>query len=151
MNKNLFRSEFEKLQDIEVPAFGFELMREVLIPDILGKESSQMLYWAGKNLARKYPLNSLEEVISFFHCAGWGKLSIVHKKGTEMEFELEGELIQARFKAKKEPFFQLEAGFLAQQMEQLNNQITETYEQIKRRANKAVFTVKWDHKDLTNM
>jgi hypothetical protein len=65
-----------------------------------------------------------------------------------MEFELSGELISIRFKKSNEFTFQIEAGFIAEQLQTMNNQITETYEQVKKRANKVVFTVKWDHKDV---
>jgi predicted hydrocarbon binding protein len=107
-----------------------------------------MLYWAGKSLARKYPAESIEELIAFFSLAGFGTLSLVHKKKDEMEFQLDGELIKTRFKTMKEPSFQLEAGFLAQQVQRMNKQITETYEQVKKRADKVHFTVKWDYKDM---
>ncbi|WP_253958013.1 YslB family protein [Metabacillus halosaccharovorans] len=131
-----------------MPAFGFELLREVLIPDLLGQDFPQMLYWAGKGLARKYPVTSLDELANFFAVAGWGDLVLLHKKKNEMEFELSGELISNRFKKVNECTFQLEAGFIAEQLQMMNNQITETYEQVKKRANKVVFTVKWDHKDV---
>ncbi len=140
--------DMTQLREMEVPAFAYELLREVLIPDILGRDSSSMLYWAGKSLARKYPAESIEDLIAFFSAAGFGTLSLEHKKKDEMEFSLESELIKTRFKAMKEPSFQLEAGFLAQQMQRMNKQITETYEQVKKRADKVVFTVKWDYKDM---
>ncbi len=147
VNKQSAIINLEELQDINVPAFGFELLREVLIPDILGQDHPQMLYWAGKGLARKFPVDSLEELSAFFQKAGWGNLSLVHNKKSEMEFELSGELISIRFKKSNEHTFQMEAGFIAEQLQSLNNQITETYEQVKKRANKVVFTVKWDQKD----
>ena len=38
------------------PIFGYELMRDFLLPTILGKHEKDILYWAGKDLARKFPL-----------------------------------------------------------------------------------------------
>lgn len=148
MKKTSEQIDITQLRDMQVPAFAYELLREVLIPDILGRESASMLYWAGKSLARKYPAESIEELIAFFSLAGFGTLSLVHKKKDEMEFQLDGELIKTRFKTMKEPSFQLEAGFLAQQVQRMNKQITETYEQVKKRADKVHFTVKWDYKDM---
>jgi predicted hydrocarbon binding protein len=138
----------EELKDIQAPAFGLELLREVLLPDILGSDHPQMLYWAGKGLARKYPVQSIEEISAFFETAGWGSLTLLHNKKNEMEFELSSDLISIRLKKANEFTFQLEAGFIAEQLQMMNNYITETYEQVKKRANKVVFTVKWDHKDM---
>ncbi|PMC37106.1 DUF2507 domain-containing protein [Bacillus sp. UMB0899] len=147
VNKQTVVLNTDELKHIQLPAFGFELLREVLIPDLLGQDFPQMLYWAGKGLARKYPVTSLDELTNFFEVAGWGNLVLLHNKKNEMEFELSGDLISIRFKKANEFTFQLEAGFIAEQLQMMNNHITETYEQVKKRANKVVFTVKWDHKD----
>lgn len=130
-----------------VPAFGYELLREVLLPELLGKDTSTILYWAGKTLARKYPLQDMNDIIVFFQQAGWGKLSVKEESKDDLELELTSELISQRFKLKKEPLFQLEAGFLAQQIETQRKVTTEAYEHPKKRADKVVFTVKWDKKD----
>ncbi|WP_264189832.1 YslB family protein [Bacillus carboniphilus] len=129
------------------PAFGYELIRNELISDMLGKQSNQMLYWAGKSLARKYPLSSIEEVQSFFTLAGWGNLSLTTQKKNEVEFELTSPLISKRFQIEKDLTYKLEAGFLAEQIQQMNGSITETYEKMKSRAKKVTFTVKSDVKD----
>lgn len=148
MNKQLEIVQLEELKDRQIPAFGLELLREVLLPDLLGRDLPQILYWAGKGLARKYPINSIEELFEFFKIAGWGNLVLLHNKKNEMEFELSGEFISLRFKKAAEPTFQLEAGFLAEQLQMMNNYITETYEQEKKRANKVIFTVQWDQRDI---
>nr|WP_141432054.1 YslB family protein [Bacillus sp. 03113] len=130
-----------------VPVFGYELLREVLIPDLLGKDAAEILYWAGKKLARKYPLKSYEEAVHFFQEAGWGQLTLKSEKKNEQEFELEGPIVTKRLSKKEECFFQLEAGFLAQQIEHQKNVVSEGYEQPKKRGGKVQFTIKWDSKD----
>lgn len=129
-----------------VPAFGYELIREILLPSILGKETSTILYWAGKDMARKFPLQTMDEIIDFFEKAGWGYLTIQESKN-ELQAELTSELITERLQKKDITTFQLEAGFLAQQVEAQKNVVAECYEHPKRRAKKVVFTVKWDKKD----
>lgn len=149
MKKNSYFVDFEQLKDINISAFGFELLRESLLPDLLGQDHPEIIYWAGKRLARKYPVETIEELVSFFSIAGWGTLTLIHNKTDEMIFELSGELMSNRFKASSANFsFQLEAGFIAEQIQQMNNKMTETLEQVKRRAQKVIFTVKWDNKDL---
>nr|WP_279663444.1 YslB family protein [Ectobacillus ponti] len=139
----------DQLQTIQMNGFAYELLRDEVLPDLMGKELDRILYWAGKSLARRYPLTSMEEIISFFEHAGWGHLLVVSENKHEMELQLSGPLITERYRDKRNHTYQLEAGFLAQQVQQLRGALTETYEEQKRRADKVVFTMKWDSKDIT--
>ncbi|QPA30283.1 YslB family protein [Thermaerobacillus caldiproteolyticus] len=139
--------QYESLQHLHISGFGYELIREVLLPDLLGKETPNILYWAGKNLARRYPLETFDDVMSFFDKAGWGTLTVINERNDELEIELTGELVTTRLALNEECTFQLEAGFLAQQIEQQKHCVAEAYEQPKKRTKKVVFTVKWDRKD----
>lgn len=139
----------EEKPSLQVPAFGYELIRSVLLPELLGSQERNILYWAGRNLARKFPLLSMEEVISFFHEAGWGNLEIIETTKKEMTLELSSPMITERFQNHVNPVFGLEAGFIAEQVQLQKKWITETFETIKRK-NKVVFTVQWDRKDQTD-
>ncbi len=132
---------------VTVPAFGYELMREILLPEILGSDSPEILYWAGKQLARKFPLQDFAEIANFFDKAGWGELKVRNEKKNELELELSSTLITNRLQTKGNWHFQLEAGFLAQQMEIQKEVISEAFEHPKKRGGKVQFTVKWDKKD----
>jgi predicted hydrocarbon binding protein len=133
-----------------VSIFGYELIREVLLPEILGKDTPEILYWAGKRLARKYPLKNYDEISEFFAKSSWGELVLKSENKDEIEFELISPLIVSRVKSKAEHFFQLEAGFLAQQIELQKEVTTETFEHPNKKSNKVQFTVKWDKKDGKN-
>ena len=63
--KNNYEAALEPLTELDVSAYGYELIREIMLPDILGPEHSSMMYWAGKRLARKFPLQSWEEIPAF--------------------------------------------------------------------------------------
>ena len=139
--------QFDLDEPRTVSIFGYELIREILLPEILGKDTPEILYWAGKRLARKYPLANLEAIIEFFARASWGELLIKHESKDELEFELNSPLIVSRVKSKAEHFFQLEAGFLAQQIELQKKVISEAFEHPIKKSNKVQFTVKWDQKD----
>ncbi|WP_080844505.1 YslB family protein [Cytobacillus gottheilii] len=130
-----------------VPAFGYELIREVLLKDLLGKEAPAILYWAGKRLARKYPLASIDEMTAFFSSAGWGSLTLLNESKNEMDLELTSTLINARCKKDEDCTFQLETGFIAEQIEQQKGFICEAFEHPKKRKGKVLITVKWDKKD----
>ena len=146
----------EKIEDITpstengplIPAFGYELVREFLLDDLLGKEGPQLLYWAGKQLGRRFPLSTIDETIAFFTDAGWGDLRIVKESKDEVKLELSGELIQRRYAINEHANFQLEAGFLAFQLENMKRAVSEAYEEQKKRANMVYFTVKTDNKDM---
>jgi predicted hydrocarbon binding protein len=130
-----------------ISIFGYELLRDVVLPEILGKDTPEILYWAGKRLARKYPLKNYDELIDFFANASWGTLEIKNEHKDAIDFELMSPLIVSRVKTKAEYFFQIEAGFLAQQIEHQKQVIAETFEHPIKKSNKVQFTVKWDKKD----
>ncbi|WP_429706686.1 YslB family protein [Bacillus rhizoplanae] len=128
-------------------AFAYELLREELLPDLIGKELDSILYWAGRNLARKYPLETIDEVIQFFVKAGWGDLTIIEHKRREMEFKLTGALIKERQQQNRHSSYQLEAGFIAEQIQKQRGVVAESYEEQKKRSDSIMFLVKWDVKD----
>lgn len=140
-------SGYEKWKQTSIPAFNDFLFRQELLPNLFGKETPFILYWAGKDLARKYPLATMDDIIAFFEHAGWGSLSLLEEKKDSCELQLDGPLVTMRFDHCSECTFQLEAGFLAQQFEQQKGYVAETFEQQKRRAKTVLFTVKWDRKD----
>ncbi len=130
-----------------ISTFGYELIREVLLQEILSNDAPEILYWAGKRLALKYPLKALDEIIEFFHQASWGELAIQKESKNEMDLELFSPFIKERIEQNKHCHFQLEAGFIAQQIERQKGVICEAFEHPKKKKGKVTFTVKWDLKD----
>ena len=150
MQKN---SQIESAQEYTseretVSIFSKELLRDLLIPDLLGKEHAQILYWSGKQLARKFPLSNIDEVIEFFQNAGWGSLQEIKHSKNESEFILNGPMVERRFDLNANCEFQLEAGFLAEQVQSQKQRITEAAYEIKRKARKVTILVRWDSKDI---
>lgn len=139
------------IENLNIPGnisgFGYELIRNDLLNDLLGKEQNDILYWAGKMIARKYPLATFEEIIEFFDQAGWGTLTVEEEKKQEVHLTLSSELITYRNQQKKNVSYQLEAGFLAMQIQHQIDVIAETYEEQNKRGDKVKFLVKWDLKD----
>ncbi len=130
------------------PYFGYSLLRDVLIPELLSSDTNEISYWAGKQLARKFPLSSVEEISGFFIKAGWGQLTILKMEKYNIEMELTGEVVKRRFTEYPNSSFHLEAGFVAEQVQQLKNCLTETYLTNKEKAGKILFSVQWDKKDI---
>ena len=123
------------------PAFGYHLIRNVLLKKMLSDEYGAILYWSGKSLAREYPSTSLDELIYFFNKAGWGTLTLVKEGRQEYIFQLEG--IKRSFI--EATSFRLEAGFLAEQIQMQKGFTAEALETKKK--DKVVFEVKWDRSD----
>lgn len=143
-DKNILPQPSEK----EAYLFGYELLRDVLLPELFGKDDHSLLYWAGRTLARKYPLSSNEEIIQFFAKANFGELTLLSENTKEMTFEMTSERIGDLLKQRKHDSFQLEAGFLAEQIQQRKEKITESTEEVKRgKIDKIIFNVQWDRKD----
>jgi predicted hydrocarbon binding protein len=140
--------QMETYSEHQVSAFGLELLRTVLIPELLGDETPSILYWSGRKLARLYPLNELSDLPLFFERAGWGKLEIAEEQKDKCWLTLSSELIEARFKLDDSPVFSLEAGFLAEQFEHIKGFTTEAFTEPKPNRHKKIeFQVKWDLKD----
>lgn len=139
----------EQFGDASVPAFGYELLRNQLLPELLGKETASILYWAGRKLARNYPAETEEDIENFFTHAGWGDLKLTESGKTKMVFECHSSLIESRIKDHPNTVqFTMEAGFLAEQIQKIHGFIAETYTDIHTGRNKRViFSVEWDAKD----
>ncbi|MTT31702.1 DUF2507 domain-containing protein [Terrilactibacillus sp. BCM23-1] len=148
MKKKYNQPKPEHYSNTQIPAFGYELLRSALLPEILGEEMSMILYWSGRNLARKYPLSTIDDLIHFFDQAGWGRLELIEKAKSKMTFHLHSDLIQSRIKDNPEIPFTLESGFLAEQIQTQQGFITETYTEVKNgKDKKVIFLVRWDNKD----
>ncbi|MFS0780663.1 YslB family protein [Bacillus sp. 1P06AnD] len=148
MTKENAVEEQQHTEDETVSLFSKELLRDILLPDLLGKDHTQVLYWAGKQLARKFPLQSMDETIAFFENAGWGTLALDKLSKHEAELTLSNTIVSRRFALNEEPDFQLEAGFIAQQMQQQQKRMTEAAVETKKKTEKAKFIVRWDSKDI---
>lgn len=132
------------IENKTVPAFGYDLLRDYLLPSILGKHENDILYWAGKDLARKFPCTDIQLIISFFEDAGWGKLSIEKelKDGYILHLTNDADLFHIQNRS-----FRLEAGFIAQQIQSFNGFLTECFEEKKEKQHLVEFLVKWDAKE----
>ncbi|WP_338750500.1 YslB family protein [Bacillus sp. FJAT-52991] len=138
------QTDKQETEILSVPVFGYEIIRDVLLTDVLGKDTADILYWAGKSIARKFPCATFEDLASFFIEAGWGQLTLLKESKKERVFVLSGPFIDRRFSVQTEPFFTMESGFLAEQMSLQEQATAESICEIQKRARKAQITVKWE-------
>ncbi|SFM07202.1 Protein of unknown function [Gracilibacillus orientalis] len=118
------------LANLQTTSSGYDLIRYVGLPDMLGQESDLILYVMGKNLARQAECATTEEVKEFFQHVGWGELWLTQEKRRGFIYELGGNLIKARLQTLKEIDFQLEAGFLAETMYHISNKSCECVAEV---------------------
>lgn len=129
-----------------INSFGYDMLREILLNDILGKNEDFILYLAGRHLARKFPSSSFEELEEQCHWFGFGTLILEKEKRNRLSVRLTSSHIEQRLYLFKDASFQLEAGFLAEQVQQIKQCTTEGTEE-KRKKDTVYFSLQWDQKD----
>ena len=123
MAKNYYDSLLHAVAQPET--LGYELLRDILLPDLLGQEAPGILYWAGKDLARRLPLQQLADLPAFFEQFNFGHLTLSQQTKNRYIYRLDGAQVKQRQKAFEQADFQLEAGFIAQQTQQLTKAVAE--------------------------
>ena len=127
--------------------FGYEIIRDHVLPSILGKNEAEILYWAGKEVARKFPIFTTEELPSFFVEAGWGTLTLEKLSKHEAFYKLTNDSFSLKI---QERTFHLESGFIAEQYQKVNGVLTECFTEQNHKGEFVQFHVKWDSKTKVN-
>ncbi|WP_337020299.1 YslB family protein, partial [Oceanobacillus massiliensis] len=120
---------------------GYDILRDVGLPELLGQEKDTLSYFMGKSLARKFDMKTLEDIYLMFEKMGWGKLELVKQKKKEFIFHLLSDSVVLRLKAPFEVDIRLEAGFLAESVQLTEGIECECVEEINHRINQVEFTV----------
>lgn len=114
--KNLYQTA---MQDAAGEAnFPQLLLREALLPELLGEDQGAITYWAGKSLARRFPIGNPQDASAFFAQAGFGTLTMVKQTAQSTRWQLSGDIVRLRKTLSGDEAFTLEAGFLAEMMAQ---------------------------------
>lgn len=93
-------------------------IRDVLLPAILGDETDGISYWMSKDLARAFPVASVEELCLLTEQLGLAHLTLKKSDRQQHLYLLDGPVVAERIAAdNEETSFQLEAGFLAMETE----------------------------------
>ncbi|GEO65956.1 YslB family protein [Levilactobacillus spicheri] len=114
--KNLYQTVMSDAAG--APYFPQLLFRDALLPELLGDDKGAIGYWAGKALARKFPLANPKDAAVFFQQAGFGTLTLLKQSAEMTRWQLSGEPVALRKRLDSTPDFTLEAGFLAEMMAQ---------------------------------
>ncbi|MHA6252089.1 YslB family protein [Oceanobacillus sp. CAU 1775] len=130
-----------QLDELYTAGAGFDILRYVALPELLGEEAPTLLYYMGRNLARKFEMQSIEDVCYIFEKLGIGKLELVKEKKHKRIFHLLADSVVLRLKASFEADFRLEAGFLAEAIKTIDGIDCECIEEINKRIHQVQFSV----------
>jgi len=113
--------------------FPLEVLRDRLLPNFFQENEPEITYWAGKSLASSEDFSSNEQIIDFFAKAGFGNLEAQKTSNTHEVWHLSGQIVTARAENVREASFSLEAGFLAQSLENMLNRPVEVTSEYNRK------------------
>lgn len=65
------------LEELNTPGAGYDILRYVSLPDLLGQDTEPILYFMGRNLARKFEITTLDDIVYLFDKLGWGTLDLM--------------------------------------------------------------------------
>jgi predicted hydrocarbon binding protein len=134
-----------QLEDLHTTGAGYDILRYLALPDLLGEQAPTLLYFMGKNLARKFDIQSIQDVIYIFEKLGIGHLELVKEKKRKKTFHLMADSVVLRLKGPLDADFRLESGFLAEAIEMIDGQECECTEEINRRIHQVEFSVFYSH------
>lgn len=130
-----------ELDQFHTEGAGYDILRYIALPELLGKETQTVLYFTGRNLARKLEITSLEDITAIFEKMGWGKLELVKEKKKVLTFHLMSDSVALRIKSSMKADFRLEAGFLAEAIQKIKDVSCECTEKVYKRTLLVEFTV----------
>lgn len=131
-----------QLDELYTTGAGYDILRYLALPELLGPESHTLLYFMGRNLARKLELKAIEDIYYTFERLGWGRLELVREKKKELVFHLMADAIVQRLQAPFDTEFRLEAGFLAEAIQLVEDIECECTEEINYKIHQVKFSIR---------
>lgn len=141
MHKKEQLYQISAFEQLHTAGAGYDILRYVSLPKLLGKESHTILYFMGKSLAQTVEIHSTDDIIAMFKHFGWGTLNIIKEKNKLITFHLLDDAIVNKLRSPLEIDFRYEAGFLAEACAQIFNTECECTEKIHRKIYQIEFTV----------
>lgn len=127
------------LDQFPANSIGHDVLRYVALPELVGGEKDPLLYFIGKNIARNFDIQSMDDLVYFFHVTKWGQLDFVKEKKNEFTFHLMSDEVAQRIQSPIDIDFRLEAGFLAEALFALTGRSCECFDSINEKLYRAEF------------
>lgn len=129
------------LDEFPAETAGQDILRYIGLPTVLGQEKDTILYFIGRNLARQFEMNSLDDVRYIYKKLNWGQLELIKEKNNQLSFHLMADEIVHRIKSSIETEFRMEAGFLAEAVQKIYGKGSECTETVQKRLFRIDFKV----------
>lgn len=137
--RNLF--PISLLDQLHTNGAGYDLLRYLGLHELLGQEADTLLYFMGRNLARKLDIKTMDDIIYSFERLGFGRLELVKEKKQELTFYLMSDAVVYKLKAPFKTEFRLESGFLAESIQKVMQKECECIEKVNQNIHQIQFQV----------
>lgn len=141
MGKKRSTYPIEILETLDSQTVGHDILRYISLPNLLGEESETLLYYMGKNLARTFDLQSIDDIQYIFEKLDWGYLELEKERKHSLTFTLMSDQLARRLQSPLSCDFRLESGFLAEAVFKVFGQKCECEEKINRNIHQVVFRI----------
>ncbi|RNB86096.1 DUF2507 domain-containing protein [Brevibacillus panacihumi] len=98
---------------MNMPYLGYHLLRETLTQTLLGESESPILYWIGKNMGRKIPIQSANGIILPFIRLGLGQLDLLKESEQHLHYSLSHTIYPYMSQERLSRALSLECGVIA--------------------------------------
>lgn len=129
---------------------SLSLLRDYLLPNLLKDDEEDILYWAGKELARSFTIETSDELTERMLTLFSGVLEETKKTKHAVYYSFSGPFIHHRLTSKATPSFSLEAGFLAEAHQRITGTYTEASYEIQTKQDRVTFHLQSDHHVAVN-
>lgn len=129
------------LDEFPAETAGQDILRYIGLPAILGQEKDTILYFIGRNLARQFEMNNLDDLRYIYQKLHWGQLELIKEKKNQLSFHMMADEIVHRLQSSIDTEFRMEAGFLAEAVQKIYGRGCECTETIQKRLFRIDFKV----------
>lgn len=130
MSKNNDKLSVSLLDALHTSGAGYDILRYISLPKLFGSEANTILYFMGKDLARSFQIESINDIYEISEKLGWGKMELIKERKNSLTFTLMADAIFHRLQAPLTLDFRLEAGFLAESVSNIKGIECECSEKI---------------------
>ncbi|WDF83401.1 DUF2507 domain-containing protein [Lacticaseibacillus pabuli] len=129
--------------DVTTTYFGQMILRDELLPSLLGPRLDRIMYFAGRDMGAHFPAKD-DEIAGTFTDLGLGNLATSKMKVRERTYTLDGPIVVERLSKHPDADFQFEAGLLAQMVQQALGMSAEAHSVVEGRGKRVAITVAID-------
>lgn len=103
---------------MNMPYLGYHLLRETLTNTLLGDSESPILYWLGKDIGVKIPIQSSAGIVFPFMRLGLGQLDLMEESELRIHYKLSHAIFHYMTDQRLSRALSLECGIIAGAIEQ---------------------------------